>query len=93
MDQAYGDSGFVNKSLCGIIDINMRATSNEIWFSQNSSHERRTELNVPQLIVTCIVAAIILTGLGIILYGCCTTPSQRCKCRWPHKTDHVQNKK
>ena len=66
---------------------NMTATSSEIWFSENSP-KAKTELNVPQLIVTCIVAVIILTGLGIILYGCCTTPSQRCKCRCPQKTDN-----
>ena len=69
----------------------MAATSSQLWFSQNKLNEDRTELNVPQLIVTCVVAVIILTGLGIILYGCCTTPSQRCKCRCPQKTDHVQN--
>ena len=66
--------------------------ASEIWFSQNSNIKPKTELDVPQLIVTCIVAVIILTGLGIILYGCCTTPSQRCKLRCPQKTDDENNK-
>lgn len=68
--------------------------ASEIWFSQNSESniKPKTELDVPQLIVTCIVAVIILTGLGIILYGCCTTPSQRCKLRCPQKTDDENHK-
>lgn len=67
----------------------MKSTlSGEIWFSENTvTGKPKTELNVPQLIVTCIVAVIILSGLGVILYGCCTTPSQRCKLRCPQKTD------
>ena len=68
--------------------INMRSTpvTGEIWFSQKK-YEPKAELDVPQLVVTCIVAIIILTGLGIIIYGCCTTPSQRCKIRCPRKAD------
>ena len=62
----------------------------EIWLSESNTNPK-TELNVPQLIVTLIVAVIILTGLGIILYGCCTTPSQRCKLRCPQRTDNSQN--
>lgn len=47
------------------------------------SHEDKShgELDIPQLVITCAIAVMILTGFGIILYGCCTTPSQRCKCR------------
>jgi hypothetical protein len=68
----------------------MTTISSEIWFSQNGNEPKgKAELDVPQLIVTCIVAVIILTGLGIILYGCCTTPSQRCKVRCPQKTDNA----
>ena len=65
-------------------------TPSEIWLSESNTNSK-TELNVPQLIVTLIVAVIILTGLGIILYGCCTTPSQRCKLRCPQTTDNSQN--
>ena len=49
-----------------------------IWFKKKDDE---AEIDVPELIATCIVAVIILTGFAIILYGCCTTPSQRCKCR------------
>lgn len=70
----------------------MISTASEILFSQNSKVKPKTELDVPQLIVTCIVAVIILTGLGIVLYGCCTTPSQRCKLRCPQKPDKENNK-